>query len=104
MIIRLSFDGEYSFNGVFNLLLTPQPGGWLQLLFQGRFMRFVSNIFCFLTKIFAFTSFMMGLYFLQDAFIKTCIIPQQSFKIELKYFSLGGVLPQRLVCYMYFLL
>ena len=35
---------------------------------------------------------------------QTCIIPQQSFKIESKHFPFGGVLPQRLVCYTYFLL
>lgn len=44
---------------------------------------------------------MMGLYFLQDAVLKTCIIPQQSFKIESKCFPFEWALPQRLLCYIY---
>lgn len=70
--IRLSLDAEYSFSGVFN---SPASHTTIKRLataaFPKTFMRLSPTDFIFLTKIFAFTSFMVGLYFfLQDAFLK----------------------------------
>lgn len=58
-------EDEYYISGVFNSNFSQYNQ---ELTSQGRFMRFVSNIFYFFAKIFAFTSFMMGLYFYKMIF------------------------------------
>jgi hypothetical protein len=44
---------------------------------------------------------MMGLYFLQDAFLKTCIIPQQSFKIVKILFFWRSFTPKASMFYIF---
>lgn len=55
----------------------------------------------FFDKDLCFYKLMTGLHFSQDALLKTCIIPQQSFKMKLKYFFWRSFTPKTSMLYIF---